>query len=103
MYSRALWALTKIADQIGQADPEQLAAKLHLFPSTRHLHPATLDLLIRFLVRAKAMHRERPLLINTSGGTRLRRPDLIDMILDRQRTRTRMNQELRHEEFASGS
>lgn len=102
MNTRALWAMIKIADQLGQADPE-LAAMIHLLPSRMHLQPATIEFLSKLQARAKAMHRERPLLINTAQGTRLRRPDLIDLILQRQRDRAKWKKELADEEFAGGS
>jgi hypothetical protein len=95
--------MIKIADQLGQTDPEELAAMMHLLPSRMRLQQATIEFLGKLQARAKAMHRERPLLINTAQGTRLRRPDFIDAILERQRTRAKMTRELADEEFAGGS
>jgi hypothetical protein len=68
-----------------------------------HLHPNSIDFLSKLQARAKAMHRERPLLINTGRGTRIRRPDFIDAILERQRTRAKWKKDLADEEFAGGS
>jgi len=103
MNTRALLAMIKIADQLGQADPEELAAMMHLLPSKMHLRPSSIDFLSKLQARAKAMHRQRPLLINTGRGTRLRRPDFIDTILERQRTRAKWRKDLADEEFAGGS
>jgi hypothetical protein len=103
MNYRAIFAMIKIADQIGQTDPDELAAKMHMLPTTHHLPPSVVEFLSNIQARAKAMHRERPLLINTAQGYQLRRPDWIDVVLHHQRTRSRMNQEMQNEEFASSS
>jgi hypothetical protein len=91
MNYRALFAMIKIADQIGQTDPNELAAMLHWFPKTLHLPQASLDFLSKLQARANANSRQRQLL-----GTR---PNLIH----KHRTQSRMNEDLSHEEFAAGS
>src|SRR5262249_38519294 len=102
MNYRALFAMIKMADRIGQTDPEHLAAMLSLFPKTLHLPPSLLEFLSKLQVRAKANSRQRQ--IGSRASTSVaRKPAPLNNPLERHRTRARMNDDLMREEFASGS
>ena len=98
MNYRAILAMIKIADQIGQTDPHHLDAMLSLFPKTLHLPPASLEFLSKVRARAQANSRRGPV-GNGAGNIVVRKPGPMDRHLERQRTRARMNEDMVHEEF----
>jgi acyl-coenzyme A synthetase/AMP-(fatty) acid ligase len=98
MNYRALFAMIKIADQIGQTDPHELSAMLSLFPKTLHLPQASLEVLSKLQARVRANNRQRPI-GNGAGNIVVRRPGPMDKHLEKQRTRARMNEDIAHEEF----
>lgn len=98
MNHRTLWAMFKLADQIGQTDPDHLAAMLHLFPTTLHLPPSSLAFLSNLQARARLNSRQR-LAGDGAGNIVARKPGPMDRHLEKNRTRTRMKDDLAHAEF----